>query len=104
MNQASSYDPFGFSAAFEIDDSASSRAAPPLDPHHATTGASTPKPVSGEKSLEVHQSIVSPGTEGESDHFVTPPTTATPTRSLTSSPALVKPDGIGATQLTTPDN
>ncbi|KAG6878787.1 hypothetical protein C0993_008086 [Termitomyces sp. T159_Od127] len=104
VNRASSLDPFGFSAAFEMDDSTLNEPAPPLDLHHTVSGSSTPKPASDMKIPEVPQTIISPVTEGESDHFVTPPTTATPSRSLTSSPAPVKSDDQGATKPSTLDN
>ncbi|KAG5718666.1 hypothetical protein E4T56_gene16621 [Termitomyces sp. T112] len=89
IDRASSFDPFGFPAAFETDDSASNGAPPPIL-QHMVSGASTPKSAPlDERTPEVPESIISPGTERESD-FVTPPTTATPTRSLTSSPAPMK--------------
>lgn len=106
-NRASTFDPFGFSAAFEVDDATPNRAVPPLDPHLTASGASTPKlaPVDvDERTPVIPQSIISPGAEGESDHFVTPPTTATPTRSLTSSPVPVKSDINGATKFSILDN
>ncbi|KAG6854983.1 hypothetical protein C0991_009806 [Blastosporella zonata] len=89
VNRASSYDPFGFSEAFETDAPTSNGAAPPLDTVPASR-IPTPKPAPVDAFADdVRQSIFSPGTEGESDHFVTPPTTATGLRSLTSSPAPV---------------
>ncbi|KAG6874326.1 hypothetical protein C0995_001551 [Termitomyces sp. Mi166 len=103
INRASSFDPFGFTVAFEAHDSASNGAAPSLDPQHTAPGTSTPKPIPlDERTSEAPQSIISPGTE--SDYFVTPPTTATPTRSLTSSPGPTKSNTDATTKFPALDN
>ncbi|KAG6833491.1 hypothetical protein H0H87_006063 [Tephrocybe sp. NHM501043] len=89
VNRASSYDPFGFSEAFETDAPTISNGVAPLQGDlQAASRTFTPKPAHVDISdADVRQSLFSPGTEGESDHFVTPPTTATAQPSLTSSPA-----------------
>ncbi|KAG6910926.1 hypothetical protein DXG01_006609 [Tephrocybe rancida] len=88
VNRASSYDPFGFSEAFEVDPSPINGTAAPLDAPQNLSRTSTPKPAPVDVfGANVPQSAFSPVTEGESDQFVTPPTTATAMRSLTSSPA-----------------
>ncbi|RDB21022.1 Epidermal growth factor receptor substrate 15-like 1 [Hypsizygus marmoreus] len=87
------HDPFGFAEAFETE-------AEPLKSTlkiSETPGVvsvisrtSTPKPTPVDVATPNGELVLSPGNEEESDHFVTPPTTATIQRSQTSSPALAK--------------
>ncbi|KAG6812761.1 hypothetical protein H0H92_000676 [Tricholoma furcatifolium] len=91
VNQASSYDPFGFSEAFETSAPPSNGDAAQHADLHIASGTSTPKPAAVDvltANLAAPQSVLSAGTEGESDHFVTPPTSATQTRSPSLSPAV----------------
>ncbi|GLB35163.1 putative eps15 homology domain containing protein [Lyophyllum shimeji] len=81
-NRAPSFDPFGFSDAFGTEE-------PPSDTSKAldTTNAIFTTPAPGDIVVPDAHSVLSPGTEGGSEHFVTPPTTATMQPPETSSPA-----------------
>ncbi|KAG5637716.1 hypothetical protein H0H81_003480 [Sphagnurus paluster] len=77
--QTQSYDPFGFSEAFETDT--------PLEKNASRTATPKPTPVDVFSANTLQSATSSGETEGESDHFMTPPSTANFTRSQTSSPA-----------------
>ncbi|KAF5386588.1 hypothetical protein D9615_001706 [Tricholomella constricta] len=89
VNRASSYDPFGFSEAFETETPPPNNVAKVSETAEGVSRTSTPKPAPVDIfAANSPRAVLSPSeTEGESDHFVTPPTTANLQRSQTSSPA-----------------
>ncbi|KAG5645048.1 hypothetical protein DXG03_007227 [Asterophora parasitica] len=92
-SQASAFDPFGFSDAFETQISPSN-ATLVSDAAEGASRVSTPQPASVDIFAANFRTVRSPTeTEGESDDFMTPPTTADLQRSQTSSPAPLNQDG-----------
>lgn len=85
------FDPFGFAEAepAETKSQAPKDILATFDATEAASRTSTPKPTPVDIfAANGPQTVFSPATtEGESDHFVTPPSTATFERSQTSSPA-----------------